>query len=83
MKTPRILPVLALIATLGRTASTSAAEGGIPSYLLVWNDASLYTLPTKAAPQLRVCDWPAARRAEHPGQVMWVEFVAEAGGEPE
>lgn len=78
MKTPRIL-LFALVAAFGLPGSTSAAEGDIPRYLLVWDDASLYTLPTKAAPKLRIFGWPAARRAEHPGQVRWVELVAETG----
>ncbi len=79
MNTPRILLLVALAAALGLPGATCASEGGIPRYLLVWDDASLYTLPTTEAPRLRIFGWPATRRAEHLGQVMWVELVAETG----
>ena len=79
MTTPRRTLVLALLATLALPGAAMAAEGGIPRYLLVWQDAPLYTLPTVEAPHVQISDWPAQARDEHPGQVMWVELVGESG----
>ncbi len=79
MTTPRRILVPLLLGLLALPGAATAAEGGIPRFLLIWQDAPLYTLPTVEAPRVQIFDWPATAREEHPGRVMWVELVGESG----
>ena len=69
----------ALLAATFLGTGPAAADDGIPRYLLVWQDATLYTDASADAPGVRIFTWSAEQRADHPGELMWVEFVAEHG----
>ena len=74
---------LPLLIATAAGSGPAAADGGIPRFLLVWQDATLFTRAESDAPAVRIFTWSADQRVDHPGEVRWVELVAVFEGDLE
>jgi len=64
----------------GAIAAAPAAADEPDRFVLVWQDAWLYTAPDLDADRARVFGWEPSERLDHPGQLVSMRLVAEHEG---